>query len=97
MFFVLGGPGSGKGTNCDRLVNDFGYTHLSTGDILREAAQSGTSDVAKQIASILKAGNIVPSEITVELLKQTMQEKYNPCGFVIDGFPRKFDQARMFE
>jgi adenylate kinase len=97
VFFILGGPGSGKGTNCARLVQDFGYTHLSAGDLLREAARSGTSDVAKKIGEIIRAGNIVPSEITVELLRQAIADKPNPIGYVIDGFPRKEDQARMFE
>ncbi|KPA75592.1 putative adenylate kinase [Leptomonas pyrrhocoris] len=97
VFFILGGPGSGKGTNCARLVEDFGYTHFSTGDLLREAARSGTSDVAKKIAEHIRAGRIVPSEITVELLRQAIADHPNPIGYVIDGFPRKADQARMFE
>lgn len=97
VFFVLGGPGSGKGTNCARLVEDFGYTHFSAGDLLREAARSGTSDVAKKIGEIIRSGNIVPSEITVELLRQAIADHPNPKGYVIDGFPRKADQARMFE
>lgn len=97
VFFILGGPGSGKGTNCERLVEDFGYAHFSTGELLRDAAKHGTSDVAKKIAAIIKAGDIVPSEITVELLAQSMKEKPNPNGYLIDGFPRKADQAKMFE
>ncbi|KPI83333.1 putative adenylate kinase [Leptomonas seymouri] len=97
VFFILGGPGSGKGTNCARLVEDFGYTHFSAGDLLREAARSGTSDVAKKIGEIIRSGHIVPSEITVELLRQAIADHPNPTGYIIDGFPRKKDQARMFE
>lgn len=97
VFFILGGPGSGKGTNCARLVEDFGYTHFSAGELLREAARSGTSDVAKKIGEIIRSGNIVPSEITVELLRQAIADHPSPAGYVIDGFPRKEDQARMFE
>lgn len=97
VFFILGGPGSGKGTNCARLVEDFGYTHFSAGELLREAARSGTSDVAKKIGEFIRSGNIVPSEITVELLRQAIADTPNPLGYVIDGFPRKADQARMFE
>ncbi|CAJ1016301.1 Adenylate kinase/AAA domain containing protein, putative [Leishmania lindenbergi] len=97
VFFILGGPGSGKGTNCARLVENFGYTHFSAGELLREAARSGTSDVAKKIGEIIHSGNIVPSEITVELLRQAIADHPSSVGYVIDGFPRKEDQARMFE
>ncbi|KAG5507933.1 hypothetical protein JIQ42_07227 [Leishmania sp. Namibia] len=97
VFFILGGPGSGKGTNCARLVEDFGYTHFSAGELLREAARSGKSEVAKRIGEIIRSGNIVPSEITVELLRQAIADHPNSVGYVIDGFPRKEDQARMFE
>ncbi|CAC22640.1 putative adenylate kinase [Leishmania major strain Friedlin] len=96
VFFILGGPGSGKGTNCARLVEDFGYTHFSAGELLREAARSGTGNLAK-IGDIIRSGNIVPSEITVELLRQAIVDHPNSVGYVIDGFPRKEDQARMFE
>ncbi|RNE94853.1 adenylate kinase [Trypanosoma conorhini] len=97
VFFVLGGPGSGKGTACASLVQEFGLTHFSAGDLLREASNNGTSGVGKKIAEILKAGNIVPSEITVELLSNAIADHPNPRGYVIDGFPRKMDQALMFE
>lgn len=97
VFFILGGPGSGKGTNCDYLVRDFGYTHFSAGELLREAAKGGTSEVAKKIGEILRSGHIVPSEITVELLRQSIADHPNPRGYLIDGFPRKEDQAHMFE
>ncbi|ESL09243.1 adenylate kinase [Trypanosoma rangeli SC58] len=97
VFFVLGGPGSGKGTVCALLVQEFGLTHFSAGDLLREASNNGTSGVEKKIAEILKAGNIVPSEITVELLSNAIANHPNQCGYVIDGFPRKMDQALMFE
>lgn len=97
VFFILGGPGSGKGVNCTRLAAEFGYQHFSAGELLRKASREGTSDVAKAIAEILRSGNIVPSEITVELLREAIAAHPNPHGYVIDGFPRKFDQARMFE
>ncbi|KAG5486628.1 hypothetical protein CUR178_07995 [Leishmania enriettii] len=97
VFFILGGPGSGKGTNCARLAEDFGYTHFSAGELLREAARSGKSEVAKRIGEIIRSGNIVPSEITVELLRQAIADHPSSVGYVIDGFPRKEDQARMFE
>lgn len=97
IFFVLGGPGVGKGTVCTRLVKDFGYTHFCAGDLLREVAQQRDSPLGKKVASILDKGEIVPSEITVSLLKARIANQPNPHGYLLDGFPRKMDQAIMFE
>lgn len=96
VFFILGGPGSGKGTNCQRLVEDFGFSHLSAGDLLREEGKKDTP-LGLKITEILKAGQIVPSEVTVELLTNAIRNNPNPAGFLVDGFPRKADQALMFE
>lgn len=96
VFFILGGPGSGKGTNCSRLVQDFGYVHFSAGDLLREEAKKD-SELGKKITDILKRGEIVPSEVTVALLADAIQKHPASNGYLIDGFPRKLDQARMFE
>lgn len=96
VFFILGGPGSGKGTNCERLVRDFGFKHYSAGDLLREESKKDTP-TGEQIRGILAAGNIVPSEITVGLLHAAIHGKTDEKGFLIDGFPRKLDQAQMFE
>uniref|UniRef100_A0A7S1MAY1 Adenylate kinase active site lid domain-containing protein n=1 Tax=Neobodo designis TaxID=312471 RepID=A0A7S1MAY1_NEODS len=96
-FFILGGPGSGKGTNCERLVEDFGFKHFSAGDLLRAEGKKETP-LGEKIRSIIAAGNIVPSEITVELLRNAIAEAGSgQTGFLIDGFPRKLDQAQMFE
>lgn len=96
VYFILGGPGSGKGTNCALLVEQFGFTHLSAGELLRDEAKKDT-DLSRRIGEILGAGQIVPSEITVELLTNAIRDTPNPVGYLIDGFPRKFDQAQMFE
>lgn len=95
-FFILGGPGSGKGTACGRLVEEFGFVHISAGDLLREEVKRGT-ELGEKINGIISVGNIVPSEITVELLRQSMERAPSTVGYLIDGFPRKFDQAEMFE
>lgn len=97
VFFVLGGPGSGKGTVCARLVEEFGYTHFSAGDLLRQASRDKTTEVAQKISQILVEGGIVPSELTVALLKNALNTHPSPRGYVIDGFPRKMDQMFMFE
>ena len=64
VVFVLGGPGSGKGTNCARIVSKFGYVHLSAGDLLREERASG-SQLADMINTFIKEGKIVPAEVTI--------------------------------
>lgn len=96
MLFVLGGPGSGKGTQCERIVEKFGYTHLSTGDLLREEVKKDT-DRAKMMNEIMKEGKLVPQEIIVQLLKDAMLENPKSPGFLIDGFPRELGQAKQFE
>lgn len=96
VIFVLGGPGSGKGTQCAKLVTDYHFEHLSAGDLLRaEQAREG-SKYGQLIADYIKAGEIVPQEITLALLEQAMRES-KASKFLIDGFPRKMDQALKFE
>ncbi|XP_029970560.1 UMP-CMP kinase [Salarias fasciatus] len=95
VVFVLGGPGAGKGTQCSKIVENYNYTHLSAGDLLRaERAREG-SDVGQLIANYIKDGKIVPVEITIGLLKKAMEETMEKdekmCSFLIDGFPRNED------
>ena len=94
--YVLGGPGCGKGTNCARLKEEFGFVHLSAGDLLRAEQKREGSAEAKLIAEYIKEGKIVPAEITITLLRRAM-EATPEATFLIDGFPRKLDQAAMFE
>lgn len=93
--FVTGGPGTGKGTQCAKLVQDPGYAHISIGDIMRNEIKSGSPD-GKQIESIVKAGNLVPKELTVRLLLKTL-ENIKADAVLIDGFPRSVDQAVYME
>ena len=88
---MLGGPGSGKGTNCSRLVEEHGFVHLSAGDLLREARDSGSPD-GELINNIIINGQIVPVKITVGLIKQAMEKNgWASKRFLIDGFPRSED------
>ncbi|KAK6198855.1 uridylate kinase [Scheffersomyces amazonensis] len=99
VIFVLGGPGSGKGTQSALLVKDHGFVHLSAGDLLRaEQAREG-SKYGELIAQYIRDGLIVPQEVTVALLEQAIKEEYSKgaTNFLIDGFPRKMDQAHTFE
>eukprot|EP00612_Vaucheria_litorea_P005005 CAMPEP_0171467272 /NCGR_PEP_ID=MMETSP0945-20130129/9848_1 /TAXON_ID=109269 /ORGANISM="Vaucheria litorea, Strain CCMP2940" /LENGTH=739 /DNA_ID=CAMNT_0011995709 /DNA_START=59 /DNA_END=2278 /DNA_ORIENTATION=- len=92
VVFVLGGPGSGKGTQCANIVRDFKYAHFSAGDLLREAQNSG-SEVGEMIKEYIKEGKIVPVKVTIELIKDAM-EKSGERDFLIDGFPRSFENLK---
>lgn len=99
VIFVLGGPGAGKGTQCGKLVDDYHFVHLSAGDLLRaEQAREG-SEVGALIKHYITEGLIVPQEITIQLLNTAIRDSYREGkqNFLIDGFPRKMDQAVTFE
>ncbi|KAI1127941.1 uridylate kinase [Nemania abortiva] len=108
VLFVLGGPGAGKGTQCARLVAAYGFTHLSAGDLLRAEQNRAGSQYGELIKDYITNGLIVPMEVTIALLENAMRDAMSsssspdstspPKGkFLIDGFPRKFDQAVKFE
>lgn len=99
VIFVLGGPGSGKGTQCGKLVEEKGFLHLSAGDLLRSEQNREGSQYGSLIAQCIKEGTIVPQEVTVALLAQAITENYTKGStrFLVDGFPRKMDQAITFE
>lgn len=100
VIFVLGGPGAGKGTQCSKLVSDYGFKHLSAGDLLREEQDRPGSEFGEMIKTYIKEGTIVPMEVTIQLLENAMKkamEDENKNTFLIDGFPRKLDQAHAFE
>ncbi|UYV74323.1 CMPK1 [Cordylochernes scorpioides] len=85
--FVLGPPGSGKGTQCKRIVEEFGYVHLSAGDLLREERNTPGSQYGELIENHIRNGTIVPVEITCSLIEKAMKVS-NAEKFLIDGFPR---------
>ena len=87
--FILGGPAAGKSTQCKKLVDDYGCIHLSAGDLLREERASGSS-TATLIESYINEGAIVPVQITLDLIRNSM-EKSKATRFLIDGFPRNED------
>lgn len=105
VVFILGGPGSGKGTQSQRLVESFGYRHLSAGDLLR-AEQASDSPQAQLIKSYIQDGKIVPVDITCGLLLKAMtmegMEGQEGRGlaervFLIDGFPRNVDNLEGWQ
>ncbi|XP_064215580.1 UMP-CMP kinase [Tribolium castaneum] len=87
VIFVLGAPGAGKGTQCQKIVDNFGYVHLSAGDLLREERAKPDSKYGELIETYIREGKIVPVEITCSLLENAMK-KSGKEKFLIDGFPR---------
>ncbi|XP_071551564.1 adenylate kinase isoenzyme 1 [Panulirus ornatus] len=97
VIFVLGGPGCGKGTQCERIVKKYGYTHLSSGDLLREEVGSG-SERGKALNAIMEKGDLVPLEVVLDLLAEAMLKQVSTSkGFLIDGYPREQAQGVQFE
>lgn len=90
VFFVLGGPGAGKGTMCELAERQLGWTHLSTGELLRAECEAGGRD-ADVIEKCISAGNFAPNDMTVKLLRKAMEHATRSTGrinFLLDGFPR---------
>merc|ERR1712123_428704 len=97
VIWLIGGPGSGKGTQCDQIVGKFGFTHLSSGELLRGEVLSG-SPRGMQLFGVMEKGLLVPDEEVVGLLKDAITAKSGDTkGFVIDGFPANMEQDKLFE
>ena len=92
IILVVGGPGSGKGRLCERLVKECGVVHLSSGDLLREEVAKGTA-LGKQVEDIMKSGGLVSSALMVTLMKARMRD-HPGKRILLDGFPRSQENAR---
>lgn len=95
IYFVLGGPGCGKGTQCARLADEFKLAHLSTGDLLRAEVAKGTAE-GQTIAAIMKEGRLVPQDLVIKLLARAIVASEKK-GVLVDGFPRSLEQLAKFE
>jgi adenylate kinase len=95
IIWLMGGPGSGKGTQCDKICIKYGFTHLSSGDILRNEVMSGTPR-GRQLYQLMSNGEPVPNEVVDDLLAESMVKKAESKGFLIDGYPMDTDQAESF-
>jgi len=96
VVFIAGGPGSGKGTQCTKLKEDFNFVHLSTGDLMRDEVAAETY-LGTEIYKHMQAGTLVPDTVTMQLLKKTMVKHQDTNRFLLDGFPRSLEQAKRFE
>jgi len=97
IVFVVGGPGSGKGTQCEKIVEKYGFTHFSSGDLLRAEVVSG-SEKGDWLKKIMEKGELVPQEVVLDLIKSNISKNAATSkGFLIDGYPREVSQGKEFE
>ena len=98
--WVVGGPGCGKGTQCERIIEKYGFFHISSGDLLREEVASGSPRGAS-LQELMSKGLFVPTDIVLDLIRERMnkakEEGSTKTGFLIDGYPRELDQGILFE
>lgn len=111
MIFVIGGPGSGKGTQCERIATKYKCHHISAGDLLREEVKSESTlgtlitfnyEISikikgKECAELMKEGQLISVEIINSIIKQKMKKLDASKHYLIDGFPRSVEQAIKFE
>lgn len=93
---LLGPPGAGKGTQAQRLAADLRVPHISTGVILREAAEQGT-ELGKKAKAIMDAGQLVSDDIMLGIIRDRLQAKDCEKGYILDGFPRTIPQAEALD
>ena len=93
---LLGAPGAGKGTQAQRLVQEYGVAHISTGDLLRAAVKAGTK-LGVKAKGYMDEGKLVPDELVVDLVKERLEAEDAQRGFILDGFPRNSAQAVVLD
>src|SRR5256885_15276115 len=93
---LLGPPGAGKGTQAERLVEDFDLPYYATGDILRAAVKEG-SELGKEAKQYMDRGDLVPDELICRVIMERIDSPEAADGFILDGFPRNLHQAEAVE
>lgn len=93
---LLGPPGAGKGTQAVFISQKYSIPHISTGDILRSAASSGTK-LGLEAAKYMNAGKLVPDELVIGLMKERLSQTDAKNGYLLDGFPRTLNQAEKLD
>ena len=92
QILLMGPPGAGKGTQAAQLVKELGIPHISTGDMFRAAVKEGT-ELGKKAKACMDAGQLVPDEITIGIVRERLAKADCKQGFLLDGFPRTLEQA----
>ena len=90
---LFGPPGVGKGTQAKLLAEEFGVEHISTGDVLRAATAAGT-ELGKKAKEVMIAGQLVPDDVMIGIVREVLASPQNERGFILDGFPRTLAQAK---
>jgi adenylate kinase len=93
---LLGPPGAGKGTQAERITEDFNLPYIATGDILREAVKSGT-ELGRKAKEYMDRGELVPDDVIIGVILQKVQAPEAADGFLLDGFPRTIAQAEALD
>ena len=94
---IFGAPGSGKGTQSDKIIAEFGVEHISTGDVLRAEIKAGT-ELGKTASAYINEGKLVPDSLIVDMLASTLDSKGKDIkGVIFDGFPRTIAQAEALD
>lgn len=93
---MLGPPGAGKGTQAQMLVEVLGVPQISTGDMLRAAKKKG-SDLGKTAAGYMDRGELVPDDVVIGIVEESLKSPEVEQGFILDGFPRTVEQARALD
>ncbi len=96
MIIFFGAPGAGKGTQAKIISKKLNIPHISTGDILRDAIRKKT-DLGMAAKDIMDKGNLVPDELMGELIARVLLDKKCSKGFILDGFPRTLNQAKILQ
>ena len=93
---LLGPPGAGKGTQAERLVKDFGLPYLATGNMLRDAVRDQT-ELGKKAKEYMDRGDLVPDELIIAMILDSLEKQDTSTGFILDGFPRTERQAQALD
>jgi adenylate kinase len=93
---IFGPPGAGTGTQSEKLIERFGFVHISTGYLFRWHTKNDT-ELGKRVKEIMNSGMLVPDEITIAMLKEELDKNPNAKGFLFDGFPRTVPQAEALD
>ncbi|MCL6477810.1 MAG: adenylate kinase [Peptococcaceae bacterium] len=93
---IMGPPGAGKGTQAEVLVKELDITHISTGDMFRNAIKEGT-EMGKKAKEYMDKGELVPDEVVIGMVKDRLSQPDCQKGFLLDGFPRTVEQARALD
>lgn len=93
---IFGPPGAGKGTQSEKLIQKYGFVHISTGDLFRWHTKNDTP-LGKRVKEIMNSGALVPDDITIAMLKEELDKNPQAKGFLFDGFPRTVAQAEALD